>query len=772
MTIVSSVNQIEHSTLVDDLSGLATADVFFGQTATEFGLSIAGDFAVVFSSAGGDFANYSGNLPNTGQVTGLTLFRWNGSAFEARATWEGFAITVLSLTGYINTNDVGSFILEVFGGADDIEGGDLNTNGDPNELYGYDGADTIGGGILSDIIDGGAGADIVDGDSGNDILRAVGAEFEDGESYDGGGDFDTLVAVGQLTDFSIGSVFNIERLTFESASGTENLLAAKFSEQQLGPGIFGTGLATNLSVVGTGRADVILVQATAGLQLNMTTRTQNWTFTNFNGFDYIGVLGTNSPVGDNLIGSRVNDYLIGLGGNDILNGGAGIDFAVYASAIGAVTVNLALANQQLIGGGQGRDTLSNIEGVIGGNFADTLTGNAGDNLFIGGAGNDTINGAGGSDLAAYFYAPVSAGQVGVRVDLRIVGAQAIGAGQGSDTLTSIEAVLGSFGNDILIGNAGENYLLGIGGDDVLNGAGGFDYADYTFANAGVTVSLSVAGAQAVGGGEGLDTLIAIEGIYGSLFHDVLTGNNLNNELVGEAGNDTLTGFGGVDLLEGGAGNDILNGGLGADFMNGGLGNDTYYVNIGGAAGDTVMEMVAGVLGGINDSVFSTVTYQAPGNIENVYLQGNTNINASGNSLNNIVAGNGGANVLIGALGNDRLYGNGGNDTLTGGGGVDVFVFTNAFGPGNVDRITDMNPATEQIWIDNAIAPQLGGAGALDVEFFYVIGSGTQEIDDYIVYNQTTGQLFFDQDGVGAIAAIHFATVNSGQVLAANDFLVI
>ena len=78
------------------------------------------------------------------------------------------------------------------------------------------------------------------------------------------------------------------------------------------------------------------------------------------------------------------------------DGGTGIDTASYASATGAVVVNLALTTQQNTGG-WGKDTLLNIENLVGSSSADTLSGNAGVNAIDGGAGDDKITGGLGAD---------------------------------------------------------------------------------------------------------------------------------------------------------------------------------------------------------------------------------------------------------------------------------------------------------------------------------------------------------------------------------------
>lgn len=122
--------------------------------------------------------------------------------------------------------------------------------------------------------------------------------------------------------------------------------------------------------------------------------------------------------------------------------------------------------------------------------------------------------------------------------------------------------------------------------------------------------------------------------------------------------------------------DIINGGLGADIMNGGDGNDIYYVD---NVGDIVTESFDDDEGGTADLVISSVTYSLlPGTsgnrgygIENLVLTGTANINAIGNSKNNVLIGNSGNNILNGGAGNDVLMGGAGNDTLNGGVGNDT-----------------------------------------------------------------------------------------------------
>src|SRR5436190_14289111 len=83
-------------------------------------------------------------------------------------------------------------------------------------------------------------------------------------------------------------------------------------------------------------------------------------------------------------------------GDDTLSGDNGTDTASYADAGSGVTVSLAIATAQNTDGA-GTDTLSSIENLVGSAYADTLTGDSGDNVLVGGSGNDALNGGAGND---------------------------------------------------------------------------------------------------------------------------------------------------------------------------------------------------------------------------------------------------------------------------------------------------------------------------------------------------------------------------------------
>ncbi|WP_232727255.1 MULTISPECIES: calcium-binding protein [Neisseria] len=168
-----------------------------------------------------------------------------------------------------------------------------------------------------------------------------------------------------------------------------------------------------------------------------------------------------------------------------------------------------------------------------------------------------------------------------------------------------------------------------------------------------------------------DTIYGTDGedvIYGKDGTDVIYGGPGNDTIKGDNDGDSLYGEAGKDYLNGGTGNDYLNGGTGADIMRGGDGGDAYYVD---NVGDEVIE--DGNLASGHDAVRSEIDYTLPKNVEDLYLQGDGDINGTGNELNNTINGNSGNNKLFGMDGDDCLVGKDGNDYLDGGLGDDVLI---------------------------------------------------------------------------------------------------
>jgi len=298
-----------------------------------------------------------------------------------------------------------------------------------------------------------------------------------------------------------------------------------------------------------------------------------------------------SAYDDTITGSSrtdIREVFKGGAGNDTIDGGGGYyDLADFSDAAGGITVSMAGGgNGTATGAGVGTDTLKSIEGIIGSNYADLITGSAytgntlaGSELFRGNGGNDTIDGGAGFDWA--FYDTSTAGVVVT------LGGSADGTAQdglgGTDVLRNIEAVRGSDLGDTLTGSSWNEYFEGRAGNDVIDGQGGVDTAYYFRSVGGVNVDLSQNKASNDGYGTS-DVLLNIENVSGSRdFNDSITGNSGNNRLEGNGGNDTLMGGEGNDSVLGGTGDDFMEGGAGTDNLAGGAGNDTAAYQFGQAS---------------------------------------------------------------------------------------------------------------------------------------------------------------------------------------------
>jgi len=124
---------------------------------------------------------------------------------------------------------------------------------------------------------------------------------------------------------------------------------------------------------------------------------------------------------------------------------------------------------------------------------------------------------------------------------------------------------------------------------------------------------------------------------------------------------------------------------------------------------------------------------------------------------------------------DFFSGGAGKDTLLGGAGNDVFVFRE-MGTANADRISDWASGADKLQLDDSAFTAIGALGnfaAGDGRFWAAAGATAgHDANDRVIFNSSTGSLYYDADGSGSGAAQLIATVQSGAAVAATDIVVI
>ncbi|QNN64827.1 calcium-binding protein [Sphingomonas rhizophila] len=370
----------------------------------------------------------------------------------------------------------------------------------------------------------------------------------------------------------------------------------------------------------------------------------------------------------------------------------------------------------------------------------------------------------------------------------------LSGGYGADILDGLA------GDDQLFGSRGDDRLIGRAGNDALTGGAGYDRMyggtgdDTYFVNDADDYAYELVG-------EGRDHVVSsvdhqlrvnVEDLTltgaasigkGNVSDNVIVGSAAANKLYGYAGDDTLSGAEGDDVLLGAEGNDTLTGGAGYDRMYGGIGNDTFVV---GDLADYAYEN----LGEGYDTVFTSINHQLRPNIEQLVLDGFSDLRGYGNALDNMMIGNSGNNLLYGkdgadtiraGLGNDILYGENGTDYLYGGSGLDrfyggagadLFAFENldfaGMGSGTADRIHDFSHAQgDRISLELVDANSNVG---FDQAFTFVGSAAFSNVAGQLRYQQISGNTYVQGDTDGDGKADFWIRIDGLHALAATDFI--
>ncbi|MET3664707.1 hypothetical protein [Caulobacter sp. 1776] len=553
-------------------SGLvfSTAGIVSGQSTTLFGGVITGVETLTYLR-GGEFAD---TITLATQATLLTVDAGGGDD------------VVISSNSSVSVSGGAGDDRFVSGLAGDIFDGGIGF--DTVDYGGYGSAVTVsllaqtgaGGDQLMNVeaVIGSAFADTLTGDAGANTLRGGGGN----DAIDGGAGTDTAAYLGASTDYSwtqgSDGSWTVKDLRAGAADGVDtlkNIEQLKFSDKVVqiisAPPVTNVinGTSANDTLFATSANDVIDGGAgTDTVQFNGASTDFSWTQSS-DGSWTIKDLRAGSPEGtdalrnveqlkftdklvvivapaanvilgtagsDNLYGTSGediirggagDDYLYGSPGNDTFDGGDGRDLAIFISSPQAVRVDLAISGPQSTG--EGSDTFTSIESLLGSAYNDVLYGDGGSNSISGYDGNDDLDGRGGDD--------------GIGGD---AGNDIIHGGAGNDNLN------GGSGNDFVYGDAGDD-MIGLYsensaydmGSDYIDGGDGIDTVQLPFTKFAVSINLSITTEQQIAPGFTL-TIKNVERIYGGDYGDRLTGDAGDNVIGGYNGDDVIDGGGGVD----------------------------------------------------------------------------------------------------------------------------------------------------------------------------------------------------------------------------------
>jgi Ca2+-binding RTX toxin-like protein len=341
---------------------------------------------------------------------------------------------------------------------------------------------------------------------------------------------------------------------------------------------------------------------------------------------------------------------------------------------------------------------------------DTITESGQIREYFGDAGNDTLivkssinddlhDGGSGTDTIDWSQTTVTGATFNLATGL------ATASGQ-DEQMVSIENLIGTNNDDIIIGSSAGNVLSGGGGNDDIDGGSGQDTINGGIGNDTIRGGFST---DTINGDAGNDVIKLFEGEFGDDINggadtdtldlsgltastatvDLAAGTWNTSEagspvhtitsievVIGGGANDSIRGTGGSQTLSGGGGNDTLEGGFDGDTLNGDAGNDTLFAN----------------------------TAAAP----------------TGSTVGDTMNGGTGNDAITGANGDDTITGGADADTMVGNGGADTFRL--ATGDGN-DVSIDGGTENDRLLIQSTIAALVTNFTSIEeVEFSDTTGA--------------------------------------------------
>lgn len=680
-------------------------------------------------------------------------------------------------------------------------------------LFGGNGADVLLGGNL---IFGGGGDDILSGDvmygeSGKDIFKAV----------------RTLTyASDTIMDFKQGEDrIDLSGLGISSFTEVRAILEQRGKDAFLNTLYDGelSGLLIKNFNIGSLKASDFIFDTSKGRKVNGTSKDDR--LFGSSGDDTLSGGGGN----DRLYGGSGNDILIDAQGTNFMIGGAGndtfvamgktvngsantiTDFAIGADKIDVSALGIYGFDEMALLL-QSRDSVSS--------FFNVMTNSVGTSFTL-----KNVN-KGSLKASDFIFAEADSGKTilaPTQPDSSFEFANTIFGTKYDDVLkgqVGDDTLFGSGGNDLLIGGVGDNVLYGGSGNDIFRLVSRSSYQEQRdtigdFQHNADKIDVSAFGISSF---DQIEDILQVDGAgsayftanYGDTNNTLLIKNNLpgtftandfifdtskgqhrtnvgyGGKLFGTAYDDYLNGSGslyggnGNDHLYGNGNDDLLIGGAGADLLNGGDGFDTAsYVsatkgvvadmlnpanNTNDAKGDAYVSIESLVGSAHDDQLTGTDA------VRTIYGGGGNDVIYAGSSDNFLYGGDGNDQISAGA-GIDYLYGGLGNDVLTGGSGQDFFVFDTALQNSNVDTITDFSTRDDYISLSKTVFAQASTFGNFAPSSFY-IGSQAHNASDRIIYDKSTGKLWYDADGTGRIAPVEFAMVSSGLKLTSENFEIV
>jgi Ca2+-binding RTX toxin-like protein len=758
------------------------AVVFFGSGYGDEGHSITGNGLDNFISG-----DYGDNTLSGGAGDDVIWGAGGAATFAFGGTGED------TLNG-----DAGNDALYGGDGNDHLNGGTGN-----DSLFGGSGDDIITGGDGNDRLYGGDGNDTMTGGLGDDLYRVDGSDAAVVEAAGGGNDTVEINRSSGVGNYTLAA--NVENLHMAGSGGSAiaaagNASANVFTVDLLvnGDSFNGYGGSDTLNAFMLGdNVDGTVTLAsieTVNLEVDLdndadwTVHTGNTTGQTINVTNSVYANGSSLTIDE-----LAADATVSLGaGHRLINNGPGVlnnfielelNDATGGSDVLHVTLGGSLGNLFTSDGGanlittdietlafkvEGNGNELNVAGVTGENLL-SVTGNTGE-----------------LDLTG-----LDDGQV-IQLQNLAVGDLFLSL----DNSSGSPNVLNLMVDNVVIGDSNNSGWLSVDNDDVgtgglellsinTQGETGFDHGGSFVNGFGIDPDVDVE----IYGGQDL-TLANFNGddVDASGLSANLTlstaGTNANLFTAG-TGDDNIDLGSGNDTFDFGAeldGNDRVHGGGGIDTLQADISAGTYSLHI-----ESVENLDFNLVDGTGNVSFDlsditgNVDIDLTGDATSVTFSnpafGSATYNIDGSALTgtlNATTG-GGNDTLIGGAGNDTLNGTSGSDSLTGGNGNDTFVFNSLSGS---DTITDFQGAGvapgDVMALSLSTFGGVGTLGAFDVNAFNS-GAGVTsgvDADDRIIYDTTSGNLYYDADGNGSDAAVQIATLTSGLGLTADDFTVV